>query len=58
MIDVVIIVREGRVGQVFADNEDIFVTVHDLDTQDPEEQDNLDKAVNEVKSDARYHEVY
>lgn len=58
MVDVVIIVRKGRVEQVFADNEDVCVSVYDLDTQDPEEQDNLDDAVNKIKGDAHYHEVY
>lgn len=62
MTDVVIVVEDGRVTAVYASEEDaVMVEVIDRDTQDPEEQEEIDKQSRQLEcqiANAQMFQIY
>ena len=49
MDKITIVIREGRVENVYGTNSETVIEIIDLDTQDAEELESLEKELEEVK---------
>ena len=58
MTNVVIVVEGGRVTDVRCRNQNISIEVLDFDTQDPNERDQLDARLNQIRNSASYKSIY
>ena len=55
---IVIVVEGGIVQNLYSTDEEIEYDIIDLDTEDPDELDEKEEAINEVKNDDSYVEVW
>lgn len=57
MNKVVIVVRGGRVDEVFTNERNLDVEILDMDTQDPDKYDELVERYKEITKEPAYHEA-
>lgn len=57
MTNLVIVVKDGRVDEVLCRNKNVEVELLDMDTQDPEELQQLEKRLNEVHGCKSYKDI-
>ena len=58
MTNIVVVVEGGRVTDVRCRNQNISIEVLDFDTQDPNERDQLDARLNQIRNSASYKSIY
>lgn len=57
MTNVVIIVKDGRVEEALCRNKNVKVEILDMDTQDPEELQQLERRLNEIHKTKSYRDI-
>ena len=57
MTNVVIVVRDGRVESVYSRNKNIDIELLDLDTQDLDEREELEKRLSAIENSKTYKDI-
>jgi len=58
MADVIIVVKDGLVQEVYGNSKNIEVEVLDLDTQDPDEYDSRKAEWDKLSNDSKMYWLY
>ena len=53
----VVVIDGGMISEVYATDETIDVTCIDMDTDDPDEYEEQEKALEKVQRNKRFHEI-